>query len=295
MTMNNAINTYLARHERTLAAIIEKQVVPATRLKAAIQYSLFPGGKRFRPLLVYLAGELTHAPIEALDTIAVAIELSHCFSLVHDDLPAMDDDDYRRGKLSCHKAFDEATAILAGDGMQALAIEILLSTLPKILDAQKVIAIAELILKAIGIQGMLSGQCLDLTELTAPIHEKRLFEIHRLKTGRVIESCIQCAILAGTSGQEESEALQDYASQLGLLFQMQDDYLDRYATHKLGKNRASDLINQKTTFATLYTEEALEALIYTHHEALEKTLSLFGKKAETLNLLMQDLLKIKVR
>lgn len=295
MTMNNTINTYLARHELKLASIVEQHIVPAARLKAAIEYSLFPGGKRFRPLLVYLAGELTHAPIEALDAIAVAIELSHCFSLVHDDLPAMDDDDYRRGKLSCHKAFDEATAILAGDGMQALAIEILLSTLPKILDAQKVIAIAKTMLKAIGVEGMLSGQCLDLTELTAPIHEKRLREIHQLKTGRVIQACIECAILAGACEQEESEALQDYASQLGLLFQMQDDFLDRYATHKLGKNRASDLINHKTTFATLYTEEALEALIYSHHETLEKTLSLFGKRANTLNQLIEDLIKIKVR
>lgn len=292
--MNNAISTYLTRHEDTLQEIIEAQPIPASRLKKAIHYSLFPGGKRFRPMLVYLVGELTRAPIEALDIIAASIELSHCFSLVHDDLPAMDNDDYRRGKPSCHKAFDDATAILAGDGMQALAIEILLTRLPKLLKPQPVIEIAKKMLSAIGVEGMLSGQCLDLTELENSVHEQRLCEIHQLKTGRVIQACIECAILAGTCTLEESEALQHYGNQLGLLFQMRDDYLDRYAPLQLGKNRASDLVNQKTTFATLYTEQSLKKLIDTHYQKLQNTLIVFDKNAEFLKKFVQDLLEPRI-
>jgi farnesyl diphosphate synthase len=292
--MNDVARTYLERHEEKLHSIINSISIPATRLKDAIQYSLFPGGKRFRPLLVYLTGELSHAPIEALDAIAISIELAHCFSLVHDDLPAMDNDDYRRGKLSCHKAFDEATAILAGDGMQALAIEILLSKLPYILDSEKTLRIAWMILKAIGVEGMLSGQSLDLTELSTPISKNRLCEIHQLKTGRVIQACVESAIVAGSCSKEESEALYKYGHQLGLLFQMQDDYLDRYATHQLGKNRSSDLMNEKTTFATLCTEKELEELIINHHEKLEEMLSLFGYRAHHLQNLVRNLLKIKV-
>ena len=290
--MNEHIAVYLARHEVTLQTYMQELVIPATRLKEAIQHSLFPGGKRFRPLLVYLTGELTQAPLEALDVIAASIELSHCFSLVHDDLPAMDNDDYRRGKLSCHKAFDEATAILAGDGMQTLAVDLLLTKLQNTLNPQTIITITHTLLKAAGIQGMLSGQCLDLTELTSAVSDKRLREIHRLKTGCIIEACIKCAILAGELPEKESVALQQFANQLGLLFQMQDDYLDQYAPHTLGKNRSSDLINQKTTFATRYTQDALRKLIDAHYQHLEETLYLFQGKEQILTCFIKNSLNI---
>lgn len=123
------ISNYIKRHEEFLRQIVNDSSVPATTICSAINYSLFPGGKRIRPILVYLTGILLDLDLKILDVIAAAIELTHCYSLIHDDLPAMDNDDLRRGKPSCHKAFDEATAILVGDGMQALAIEVLLTHL----------------------------------------------------------------------------------------------------------------------------------------------------------------------
>lgn len=291
--MNKQAAAYLKRHEHLLKTYIQSRIAPAPRLKEAIEHSLFPGGKRFRPLLVYFTGELTQAPLEALDTIAISVELAHCFSLVHDDLPAMDNDDYRRGKLSCHKAFDEATAILAGNGMQMLSLECLLTTPGLTLSPSVLLDIASVLLRAFGIEGMLSGQCLDLQELHTGIDEKRLREIHGLKTGRVIEACIQSAILAGNVSPEQKTGLTNFGQQLGLLFQIQDDYLDQYAPQTLGKCRTSDAFNQKTTFATLYSQQALKKLILTHHEQLEASLSCFKDRATPLTTFVKSLLKLE--
>ncbi len=290
MTKHSA--AYLERHESLLKHYIESHPAADAHLKNAMMYSLFPGGKRFRPLLVYLTGELTKAPLEALDRIAMAIELTHCFSLVHDDLPAMDNDDYRRGQLSCHKAFDEATAILAGNAMQMLSIECLLATPALVLAPTKTLEIATLLLRAFGIEGMLSGQSLDLQELHTPISEKRLREIHSLKTGRVIEACIDGAILAGDVSVEEKNALKNFAKQLGLLFQIQDDYLDRYASETLGKNRISDASNDKTTFATLYSREGLQELITESYQTLQSSLACFNDRAQALSFFIKKLIKI---
>ena len=153
---------YKERHERVLHDLIEQADIPAERIREAMIYTLFPGGKRMRPMLVYLCGELLEIDLKTLDIIAAAIELIHCYSLVHDDLPAMDDDDTRRNKPSCHRAFDEATAILVGDGMQALAIDILLQYLPQSLPAAQIIAITHELIKACGPSGMVSGQSLIL-------------------------------------------------------------------------------------------------------------------------------------
>ncbi|HBI21075.1 MAG TPA: geranyl transferase, partial [Legionella sp.] len=135
---SETIENHRLRHETVLHDLLHSAHIPAPRLKEAMFYVLFPGGKRFRPLLVYLCGELIGVNQTCLDIIAAAIELIHCYSLVHDDLPAMDDDDQRRGKPSCHRAFDEATAILVGDGMQAMAIDILLTQLPHLLPLPQV-------------------------------------------------------------------------------------------------------------------------------------------------------------
>ena len=137
--MNPVTLNYIERHEKILNDLINKIEIPAPRIKEAMIYVLFPGGKRLRPTLVYLCGELIDAPLQSLDLIAAAIEFTHCYSLVHDDLPAMDNDDFRRGKPSCHRAFDEATAILVGDALQSLAIEILVTELPHSLSLDKVI------------------------------------------------------------------------------------------------------------------------------------------------------------
>lgn len=279
------INTYIQRHEQFLEQIINDSTVPAKQIHTAMSYSLFPGGKRIRPILVYLTGELINIDSRVLDVIAAAVELTHCYSLIHDDLPAMDDDDLRRGKPSCHKAFDEATAILVGDGMQALAIEVLLTHLSRLLNPSQVIAITLELVKASGISGMVSGQSLDLSELAKPsINEEQLREIHHLKTGRLISACIEMILAAKNSvSEQEQSALRTYASHIGLVFQIQDDYLDHYApTELLGKGRSSDLANQKTTFATLYSKEKLEKKIEKHYQIAFDALNLFDEKANEL-------------
>lgn len=288
---NEKIIHYLAQHEAVLQQILHDTDIPAVRVKEAMNYALFPAGKRLRPLLVYLCGELLNVPSECLDSIGAAIELTHCYSLVHDDLPAMDNDDFRRGKLSCHRAFDEATAILVGDGMQALAIEILLTRLPNYLSAKQVIAITLELVRASGPRGMVSGQSLDLLELTNPeIQEAQLRRIHTLKTGKLILACINTVLAASNANELTINALQDYSNHLGLVFQMQDDYLDEYGPrHILGKHRASDSANKKMTFANLYNQPDLQALILQHFQLAKNALLPFAHRAADLLHLTNEL------
>lgn len=275
---------YIQRHEAFLKHLIQTTSIPAPPIQAALEYTLLSGGKRIRPLLVYLSGTLLDLPLDILDYIAAAIEMTHCYSLIHDDLPAMDNDDFRRGKPSCHKAFDEATAILAGDGLQALALEILIRGLPAFLEASHILAIMESLLQASGVSGMVSGQSLDLSELSKnTISEEELKNIHSLKTGKLIAACCTMTLKAHNNpSKAEARALKTYAQHLGLVFQMQDDYLDCYATHVLGKERASDLANQKTTFATLLSREALEGEIELHYRVALDALGIFQDRASGL-------------
>lgn len=282
--INQNIRNCLAHHEKVLQDLLEKATIPAERIRQAMHYVLFPGGKRFRPILVYLSGEIAGAPKASLDIIAAAVELTHCYSLVHDDLPAMDDDNLRRGKPSCHKAFDEATAILVGDGMQALAIEILLEHLPQFLSPSQVIAVTRELVNASGPAGMVSGQSLDLSELLNPkISEAQLRTIHNLKTGKLISACINMALAASQSTEATAKALGTYATHLGLVFQMQDDYLDRYAEiDVLGKGRASDEANQKVTYSCLYSQDDLLKLINQAFQEAKNALAPFGQRASDL-------------
>lgn len=286
------ISTYIQRHECFLEQIINNSIIPAKQIHSAINYSLFPGGKRIRPILVYLIGELIEIEPKILDVIAAAIELTHCYSLIHDDLPCMDDDDLRRGKPSCHKQFNEATAILVGDGMQALAIEVLLSHLSPLLHPAQVINIAQILVKASGISGMVSGQSLDLSELTnSSITEEQLKQIHHLKTGKLITACIEMVLAANSSVAENVQSnLITYAHHIGLVFQIQDDYLDFYAPKELlGKGRSSDLANQKITFANLFSQNELEEKINMHYQIAFDALKIFGHKAHLLINLTQEL------
>jgi farnesyl diphosphate synthase len=286
------IDYYLHRHEAFLQKTLNNTQIPAAIIRCATEYTLFPGGKRIRPILVYLSGSLLDTHIALLDVIAASIELTHCYSLVHDDLPAMDNDDYRRGKLSCHKQYDEATAILVGDGMQALAIEVLLSGLSPLLAADQIVQVTKELVAASGASGMVSGQSLDLSEL----HKKNLTEqeletIHQLKTGKLILACFSMVLATQQVIAPETEhALMAYANHLGLVFQIQDDYLDYYAPKShLGKNRCSDLANEKTTYATLFTKKQLEEKITYHYEQAVKCLTLFAEKADSFIELTQQL------
>lgn len=293
--MNNPLIQYQARYEQALYDLVNCADIPAQRIKEAMLYTLFPAGKRLRPMLVYLCGELLQTDIHALDIIAVAIELMHTFSLVHDDLPAMDNDDLRRGRPSCHRAFDEATAILVGDGMQALSIDILLCELPKSMTMAQVVTVTRELVLACGPAGMVSGQSLDMTELTqVPIQEAQLRQIHLLKTGKLILACINMVLAAsqpteryGISWAAQVEALQSFALHLGLLFQMQDDYLDRFGQEDLlGKGRSSDSANQKQTFATICDQPTLLAHIQHHLHQAQQSLGAFGEKATHLQALL---------
>lgn len=282
----------ILRHEQCLRDLLKTTPIPAPAIRDAMLYALFPGGKRIRPLLVYLSGTLLGIPLATLDSIAAAIELIHAYSLVHDDLPAMDDDDMRRGKPSCHRAFDEATAILVGDGLQTLAFDVLLSQLPQTLPLPSVLAATHELVKAAGPAGMVSGQSLDFSELArSDITEEKLATIHDLKTGRLMLACINMVLAVANPTPEICRALREFGTHLGLAFQMQDDYLDAYSTDTLGKGRASDQANHKTTFATYYTEEALSQAVQTHFQKTEQALTIFGKHAAPLNNLLHDLLK----
>lgn len=289
--MSNGLQHYGVRHERYLQELMQQYAFPSQSLKQAMVYTLFPGGKRFRPLLVYLCGELLDVPLPVLDAIAVAIELIHTYSLIHDDLPAMDNDDFRRGKLSCHRAFDEATAILVGDGMQALATELLLTELPQYLPAAQAIGITLQLVKASGYHGMVSGQYRDLFELSQrTVTEEELHDIHTLKTGKLIMACIHAAILAANPTEAVASALRTYGEYLGVVFQMQDDYLDAYGNVALtGKHRASDSANQKTTYGNLYNQSELIELIDQRFNHAIQALRPFNEKAQALIDLTQQL------
>lgn len=287
--IDDTIQADIARHEALLQTILAETNIPAPRIKQALTYVLFPGGKRLRPQLVYLCGRIIDAKPSHLDAIAVAIELMHCYSLVHDDLPAMDNDDMRRGKPSCHRAFDEATAILTGDSLQVLSIEVLITYLTQHLPHEKISAIVLELVQASGASGMVSGQSLDLSELSHDeVSETTLREIHLLKTGKLISACINMVLLTCTVNTMEAQSLRQFASEFGLAFQMRDDYLDQYGT--LGKNRASDKANKKNTFASLYDQTHLADLISRHYQQALKALTPFGARAETLSQLVQSLL-----
>lgn len=282
--MNKNFELLVNRHELFLDNTLKRYTPPAARLSQAMNYMLFPGGKRLRPLLVYLCGELLDVEPACLDRIAAAIEITHCYSLIHDDLPAMDNDDFRRGKPSCHRAFDEATAILVGDGMQALAIDMLLSELPQFLTATQVIAVTRELVHASGNAGMVSGQSLDLSELCrADLKEPELQMIHLLKTGKLIAACINMVLAVTNASDEVAAHLRQFAHFLGLVFQMQDDYLDEYLPDSMGKKRASDKANNKVTFATLYEQNSLLNKINEHYQNAKHHLLMLGIRAKGLS------------
>lgn len=231
---------------------------PDPVLLEATHYVMQTPGKKFRASMVYAAGQIFKLPYEILDPIALSIELIHAYSLVHDDLPAMDNDDYRRGKLSCHKAFDEATAILTGNTLNHLAFSLLLERLP----STKSIPVTQIILEHIGPHGVLSGQCLDLRLLqNQDLTLEQLKKIHHLKTTALLEAIVLSVAICADASQKHTQILKDFTHHLGLAYQMLDDYGDVYASAQWGKNQSSDLSNQKMTFTHFYPQEELRYLI----------------------------------
>ena len=235
---------------------------PAKRLQDAMRYAVMGGGKRIRPLLVYAAASLGGQAFEqvpGIDAVAVAVELFHTYSLVHDDLPAMDNDDLRRGRATVHKAYDEATALLVGDALQALAFELLLP--PEFEPTAVQAELCRLLAVAAGHAGMAGGQAIDLASVGVALDESALRQMHRLKTGALLEASVMLgAACAGLSPNARAQ-LHQYAQALGLAFQVVDDILDVTAdSATLGKTAGKDAANDKPTYVSLLGLTAAQTL-----------------------------------
>lgn len=265
---------------------------PSQKLIDAMRYSTMNGGKRLRPLLVYATGKTLDAPWENCDIAAAAIELIHTYSLIHDDLPAMDNADLRRGKPSCHKAFNEAFAILAGDALQTIAFEIIASHPANLKDKQRLLMI-QVLSKASGFEGMAAGQAIDIEGFQHNLDT--LTHMYALKTGALIKACIQMGIIAaGSQDQRANTALEKYAELLGLAFQLQDDLLDvEGITSITGKQQGLDSENKKITYASLCGVEATHRKIREIIAQALNTIEFLGKNANILHDLSHYVLERK--
>lgn len=279
------LREYLARQQRLVDAELDRLVPPETAppevIHRAMRYSLFAGGKRIRPILSMEAATVVagapHTPA------ACALELVHTYSLIHDDLPALDNDDYRRGKLTCHKVFGEAMAILAGDALLTLAFQTLAS-LEGIDEARKCRMVAELATASGTVGGMIGGQVFDLEgEHRTPTPEL-LETIHRAKTGALLRASLRIGAVAGGASEGEYEALSCYGEHVGLAFQIVDDLLDVEATSEdLGKTAGKDAEQHKITFPAVYGVEESHRMAERECAAAHASLAPFGERAARLH------------
>ena len=265
------LREYRSRVDKALISRLPDIDTPSTQLPVAMTYAVTNGGKRVRPVLVYATGKALGISMERLDTPACALEMLHAYSLVHDDLPAMDDDDLRRGKPTCHKAFDEAIAILAGDALQALAFTVLaLNSDPQLSDKAKILMIKELGC-ASGADGMAAGQAIDLEAVGNTLNLEQLENMHRHKTGALIKASVLIpALMSLQPGDETFKRLDDYGAAIGLSFQIVDDILDVVSdTETLGKTQGADIALNKPTYpALLGLDGAREHAQSMHDKAL---------------------------
>jgi geranylgeranyl pyrophosphate synthase len=251
--LEGRIESYRNRIEQVLDRCLALPDAGTERLREAMRYSTLGGGKRLRPALVYLTGESLGAPLTNLDAPAAAVELIHVYSLVHDDLPAMDDDDLRRGRPTCHRAYDEATAILVGDALQALAFSVLADeTLGHVAPATRLAMIKTLALAA-GTAGMAGGQAVDLAAVGQTLSVDAVENMHRRKTGALIKGSVLLGALgAGIDSGEQFYALQLFGDEIGLAFQIQDDILDVEGdVAVLGKTTGADAALSKPTYPSM--------------------------------------------
>ena len=290
------LKAYLAERRqlvnRALEAYLPAVRGPAFRVVQAMHYSLFVGGKRLRPILCLAAAEAVGGdPGEAL-AVACALEMIHTYSLIHDDLPAMDDDDLRRGQPTCHKQFDEATAILAGDGLLTEAFHLLAAAAPRFQGREAMLLeVVELLGKAAGYRGMVGGQMLDLMAEGRKISLKELETVHRLKTGALLTAATRSGALMGGGSRVEVTALTAYGERFGLAFQVTDDLLDvEGTTEEIGKPAGSDEKRQKATYPALLGLEASRQWAGRLVEEAVAELESFKERAEPLRELAQYLL-----
>lgn len=268
--------------ETSLDELLPAADVSPQKVHEAIRWSVFAGGKRFRPALLLASGQTFGAPVQVLLNTACALEMIHTYSLIHDDLPSMDDDDLRRGRPTCHIRYDEATAILAGDALQSLAFQAIAEH--QLLEPQTRVRLITELSRAAGTpHGMVAGQALDIDAEAREVTSDELEEIHRLKTAALIICAVRCGAIIAGANQTELDAVTIYAQNLGLLFQITDDLLDVTATEQeLGKTPGKDARSEKATYPALYgLEEARTAATRAHRDAVA-ALSSISRPTETL-------------
>ena len=277
------LKQWRVRVDAALARALPDPTTSPQRLHAAMQHAVLLGGKRMRPLLVYASGALFDANQSALDAPAVAVELIHAYSLVHDDLPAMDDDALRRGQPTVHVAFDEATAILAGDALQSLAFAVLADA--EAGDGVRV-ELLRTLAAAAGAPGMCGGQALDIGATgTAPSLEQ-LERLHALKTGALIRAAVRMGAACGGADASDLLRLDRFAAALGLAFQVRDDILDVEGdSATLGKTAGKDVAQDKATFPALIGLDASKARLAELAEAMRDALAPYGARAVALDAL----------
>jgi geranylgeranyl pyrophosphate synthase len=253
--------------DHQLDLLLPAESVSPTKLHTAIRWSVFAGGKRFRPALLLAVGETFGATSESLIAAACALEMIHTYSLVHDDLPSMDNDDLRRGRPTCHVRFGEATAILAGDALLTMAFKTFAED-DKLPAAKRIRLISEIARAAGTPEGMVAGQAYDLEAEARPVDAAELETIHRLKTGALITAAARCGAIIAEASPAELAAVTEYARQLGLLFQITDDLLDVTATAEaIGKTPGKDERSRKATYPALHGIEATRNYLASTHAA----------------------------
>lgn len=278
------IAEFRARIEGVLERWLPSAESVPQRLHAAIRYSVLGQGKRLRPILVYATGAALRVPAGRLDGPAAAVELIHAYSLVHDDLPAMDNDDLRRGRPTCHRAFDEATAILVGDALQVLAFRILASDATMRVEPAVRVRLIELLAEASGTNGMAGGQALDLAAIGRTLAEDELREMHARKTGALIRASVLMAAAAAPRLSAARLAMLDsFATHIGLAFQIQDDILDVEGDpDTLGKPTGADRAKNKPTYPSVLGLAAAKSRCRELHARATAALSDFGAGADEL-------------
>lgn len=276
------LKTCQARIDHYLEQQLGNDLPRLERLYAAMRYSVTGGGKRIRPILTYASCEAFGASDTPVDVAASAVELIHAYSLIHDDLPAMDDDDLRRGRPTCHRAFDEATAILAGDALQALAFEWISQTSSWQADTR--LRMTTLLARAAGPQGMVGGQAIDLGAVGEQLDQSTLQDMHQRKTGALIRASVQLGALASERADtDQLAALERYADCIGLAFQVQDDILDVESdTSVLGKQQGADLARDKPTYPAMLGLDGAHRLAHSLCDQATAALEPFGDDAQRL-------------
>ncbi len=290
---NTPLLGLIADYSERLAKALDRWLpdprIQPQRLHEAMRYACLDGGKRIRPVLVYATGQALGAPLEVLDAPACAVELIHAYSLVHDDLPAMDDDDLRRGKPTCHRAFDEGTAILAGDALQALAFYVLAHDETGMRDPATALRMCKALALAAGSRGMAGGQALDLEAVGKVLNLTELENMHIHKTGALVRASVRLGALAASGVKAESmESLDHYAKCIGLAFQIRDDILDVESnTVTLGKVQGADMTRNKPTYPSLLGLAKAHSLAGELQRQALESLSALDERAEPLRWLAQ--------